>query len=144
MYIDAGLAVKSASPPLHRQPYVQVLVAIALGALLGHLAPELAQRFKPLRDGFIKRAHILMKLAPLGAFGAIAFTIGRFGLGVLLNLAGLVLTFYAASTLFVLSVVVARWENALDQDQLGTARRGDASRLRRPIPHIPITHGDVP
>ena len=249
MPINAGPVATSASLPLHRQLYIQVLLAIALGALLGHLAPELAQRFKPLGDGFIKLVrmiiapvifltvvsgiagssdlrtvgrvmlktmayflvlstlalvlglivahvvhpgsglniapqsldagsvvsfaskahdlswtgflidvipdtvmsafvsgnilqvlfiavlfgialamvgapaepamrlfealklpvfklvHILMKLAPLGAFGAIAFTIGRFGLGALLNLAGLVLTFYAASALFVLVVL---------------------------------------
>lgn len=249
MHIDDGSAAKTASLPLHRQLYVQVLVAIALGALLGHFAPELAQRFKPLGDAFIKlvrmiiapvifltvvsgiaatgdlRAvgrvmlktmayflvlstlalvvgmlvahlvhpgsglniapqsldagsvasytskakdlswidfamdvipdtvigafvtgnilqvlfiavlfgialavagspaepakrffdalklpvfklvHILMQAAPLGAFGAMAFTIGRFGLGALLNLAGLVLTFYVASALFVLIVL---------------------------------------
>jgi len=38
---------------------------------------------------------ILMKAAPLGAFGAIAFTVGQYGVGVLANLAGLVATFYA-------------------------------------------------
>lgn len=58
-----------------------------------------------------KLVHMLMKLAPLGAFGAIAFTIGQFGIGTLANLAGLVATFYLTALLFVLVVLgaVARW-----------------------------------
>ena len=35
-----------------------------------------------------KLVHILMKAAPIGAFGAIAFTIGKYGVGSLINLAG--------------------------------------------------------
>ncbi len=58
-----------------------------------------------------KLVHMLMKLAPLGAFGAIAFTIGQFGIGTLANLAGLIATFYLTSLLFVLVVLgaVAWW-----------------------------------
>jgi len=46
-------------------------------------------------------------LAPLGAFGAVAFTIGQYGLGSLLNLGALILTFYATSALFVVLVLGA-------------------------------------
>jgi aerobic C4-dicarboxylate transport protein len=45
---------------------------------------------------------IVMKAAPIGAFGAIAFTIGKYGIGSLVNLAMLVATFYLTSLLFVL------------------------------------------
>lgn len=40
--------------PWYRQLYAQVLLAIVLGALLGHFQPALAEQFKPLGDGFIK------------------------------------------------------------------------------------------
>jgi aerobic C4-dicarboxylate transport protein len=51
-----------------------------------------------------------MKAAPIGAFGAMAFTIGKYGVGTLANLAGLVATFYVTSTLFVLVVLgVVAW-----------------------------------
>ena len=48
---------------------------------------------------------ILMKAAPIGAFGAMAFTIGKYGIGTLANLAVLVGTFYLTSLLFVLVVL---------------------------------------
>ena len=48
-----------------------------------------------------------MKLAPIGAFGAIAFTIGEFGISSLANLAALVATFYLTSLLFVVVVLGA-------------------------------------
>src|SRR3990170_5689472 len=43
--------------------YVQVLIAIAIGVLLGHYIPETATQFKPLGDGFIKL--IKMMIAPI-------------------------------------------------------------------------------
>src|SRR6185503_678579 len=51
--------------------------------------------------------HIVMKLAPLGAFGAMAFTIGRYGFGALIPLAKLMACFYATALLFVLVVLGA-------------------------------------
>jgi aerobic C4-dicarboxylate transport protein len=53
---------------------------------------------------------ILMRVAPLGAFGAIAFTVGKYGVGSLVNLGGLVATFYLTSALFVFGIlgIVAR------------------------------------
>jgi aerobic C4-dicarboxylate transport protein len=48
-----------------------------------------------------------MRLAPLGAFGAIAFTIGKYGIASLVSLAALVGTFYATSLLFVLVILGA-------------------------------------
>ncbi len=47
----------------YRSLYVQVLIAIAIGVLLGHYFPETATQFKPLGDGFIKL--IKMMIAPI-------------------------------------------------------------------------------
>ena len=54
-----------AAPPLpgYRHLYVQVLVAIVAGALLGHLQPALGEAMKPLGDGFIKL--VKMNIAPV-------------------------------------------------------------------------------
>ena len=48
---------------------------------------------------------ILMRAAPIGAFGAMAFTIGKYGVGSLANLASLLATFYLTSALFVIVVL---------------------------------------
>jgi proton glutamate symport protein len=58
-----------------------------------------------LCDAMFKYVGIVMKFAPLGVGGAIAATVGRSGLGVLGNLAVLVLTLYGALVLFVLFVL---------------------------------------
>jgi aerobic C4-dicarboxylate transport protein len=54
---------------------------------------------------------IVMRVAPLGAFGAMAFTVGKYGIGSLLSLGQLMATFYITSLLFVLLVLglVIRW-----------------------------------
>jgi aerobic C4-dicarboxylate transport protein len=54
--------------------------------------------------------NIIMRLAPLGAFGAMAFTIGRYGIGTLVQLGMLMLCFYATCAIFVFVVmgIVAR------------------------------------
>jgi aerobic C4-dicarboxylate transport protein len=51
------------SKPLYRQLYIQVLFAIAIGILLGHFFPQMAEQLKPLGDGFI--ALIKMLIAPI-------------------------------------------------------------------------------
>ncbi len=50
---------------------------------------------------------IIMRVAPIGAFGAMAFAIGRYGIGTLGNLVYLMLTFYATAALFVFVVLGA-------------------------------------
>ena len=49
--------------------------------------------------------EIVMRFAPVGAFGAMAFTVGKFGADALAQLAGLVALFYATSLVFVLGVL---------------------------------------
>ena len=50
---------------------------------------------------------IIMKAAPIGAFGAMAFTIGSYGPAALGNLVGLIVTFYLTAALFVVVVLGA-------------------------------------
>ena len=54
---------------------------------------------------------MIVRLAPIGAFGAMAFTVGAYGLDALWNLIALIGTFYLTSILFVLIVLgtIARW-----------------------------------
>ena len=66
MLVETADGTLSSAPP--RKPfythlYVQVLIAIALGVLLGHYQPELGEQMKPLGDGFIKL--IKMIIAPI-------------------------------------------------------------------------------
>ncbi|GAB2498859.1 dicarboxylate/amino acid:cation symporter [Pseudoxanthomonas sangjuensis] len=86
--------------------FVAVLFGIAL-ALTGERGRPVAAFLNALVAPVFGLVHILMKAAPIGAFGAIAFTIGKYGLEVLANLAWLVGAFYLTSLLFVLVVLGA-------------------------------------
>ncbi len=85
-----------------------LLVAILFGFALSSVGP----RCKPLVDLFDALTHavfgvvnILMKFAPIGAFGAMAFTVGKYGIASLGPLAKLVATFWITSILFVVVVL---------------------------------------
>src|SRR4051795_3599977 len=54
---------------------------------------------------FFGIVSIIMKAAPIGAFGAMAFTIGKYGVGTLLSLAQLMIAFYVTCLIFVLFVL---------------------------------------
>ncbi|VVS98070.1 C4-dicarboxylic acid, orotate and citrate transporter [Sphingomonas sp. EC-HK361] len=90
---------------------LQVLVVAILVGISISLVGEPAQPVLDLidRTGKIvfRLTGILMRAAPVGAFGAIAFTVGKYGAGSLVNLGGLVATFYLTSLLFVLVVLGA-------------------------------------
>lgn len=60
---------------------------------------------------FFRIVGIVMRVAPVGAFGAMAFTVGKYGIGTLLSLGKLMACFYATSLLFVIAVLglVMRW-----------------------------------
>ncbi|MEO7786971.1 MAG: dicarboxylate/amino acid:cation symporter [Sphingomicrobium sp.] len=83
---------------------VAILFGVAL-ALVGERATGVQRALEQLSVVMFRLVAIVMKLAPLGAFGAMAFTIGKYGLGTLANLAMLVGTFYATSLFFVLVVL---------------------------------------
>lgn len=84
--------------------FFAVLFGVAL-ATCGERARPVTAFFEALTAPVFKLVHIVMKAAPIGAFGAIAFTIGRYGIGSLVDLAWLVLTFYGTSLFFVLVVL---------------------------------------
>ena len=86
--------------------FVAVLFGIAL-AMVGEAGRPVRSFLEALTAPVFKLVHLLMKAAPIGAFGAIAFTIGRYGVSSLVNLAWLVGTFYLTSLLFVLVILGA-------------------------------------
>lgn len=86
--------------------FVAILFGVAL-SLVGKPAAPVLDLVERLAIVVFRLVAMLMRLAPIGAFGAIAFTIGKFGLGTLVNLGALVATFYVTSLLFVLVILGA-------------------------------------
>src|SRR6266478_2049981 len=86
-----------------------VLVAALFGLALIYLGDR-ARAVKDLVDQLTRVVfsivEMIVKLSPIGAFGAMAFTVGRFGLHSLLPLLKLVLLFYGSCLAFVLIVLV--------------------------------------
>jgi aerobic C4-dicarboxylate transport protein len=89
--------------------FVAVLFGVAL-VLAGEPARPVTDMLERLALVVFRLVALVMKAAPVGAFGAMAFTIGKYGLGSLVSLGALVGSFYLTSLLFVLVVlgVVAR------------------------------------
>ena len=95
----------------------EILQVLLFSILFGFALMALGERGHTLRSFIDDAAHavfgviaIVMKAAPIGAFGAMAFTIGKFGTGAILNLIGLIATFYVTAALFVFVVlgIIAR------------------------------------
>jgi aerobic C4-dicarboxylate transport protein len=89
--------------------FVAILFGVSL-AMIGERGEGILDLLNQFSTAFFKLVAIVMKAAPIGAFGAMAFTIGAYGVGTLANLAMLVGTFYLTSLLFVFGVlgIVAR------------------------------------
>jgi aerobic C4-dicarboxylate transport protein len=91
-----------------------LLVAILCGfaiARMGTLGERIGGAIEAAGSLFFRIIGMVVQVAPIGAFGAMAFTVGAYGIGSLLNLGALILTFYTASLLFVLVVLgaIAHW-----------------------------------
>ncbi|RWO37381.1 dicarboxylate/amino acid:cation symporter [Mesorhizobium sp.] len=84
--------------------FFSVLFGIAL-AMTGETSRPVVTFLQALTAPIFKLVGILMKAAPIGAFGAMAFTIGKYGIGSVANLAILVATFYLTAFLFVFGVL---------------------------------------
>jgi aerobic C4-dicarboxylate transport protein len=87
-----------------------LLVAVLFGLALmsaGEAGERVTGWLESLAAVVFRLVAILMRAAPIGAFGAMAFTIGKYGVGSLLDLGKLVATFYATSLAFVLIVLGA-------------------------------------
>ena len=92
----------------------EILQVLLLGILFGFALSALGergQRMHELIEDFTRAifsvANIIMKAAPVGAFGAMAFTIGKYGIESLAPLLKLIASVYATSILFVLIVLGA-------------------------------------
>jgi aerobic C4-dicarboxylate transport protein len=81
--------------------FFSILFGVALAGLKGEAGEAVLGFIDGLSHILFKIVGIVMRVAPLGAFGAMAFTIGKYGLGTLASLAKLIGTFYATSILFV-------------------------------------------
>jgi aerobic C4-dicarboxylate transport protein len=102
-------------PFLHGEIIQIVVLAVATGAVLSGLG----ERGKPVSDfvdSFMQvlfgLVRLVMRIAPVGAFGAIAFSIGQYGIHTLVSLGSLVGSMYLASVLFVvvvLGLISALW-----------------------------------
>ena len=84
--------------------FFAILFGFALMAL-GERGHTLRQTIDDVAHGMFGVIAIIMKAAPIGAFGAMAYTIGRFGPQALGNLLGLIATFYVTAILFVVLVL---------------------------------------
>ena len=89
-----------------------ILEVLFVALLFGFALSAVGPRCRPLVDlvgalaqVVFKIVGIIMKFAPIGAFGAMAFTVGKYGIASLGPLAKLIITFYLTSILFVLVVM---------------------------------------
>ncbi|WP_085706228.1 dicarboxylate/amino acid:cation symporter [Pseudomonas sp. B8(2017)] len=89
-----------------------ILQVLMFSVLFGFALHRLGSYGKPVLDMIDRFAHVMfniinmiMKLAPVGAFGAMAFTIGQYGVGSLVQLGYLMACFYITCLLFVLVVL---------------------------------------
>ncbi len=126
---DAAAVAKYAAPGAHRSAVDflldvipdsvigafakgEILQVLLFSILMGFALMALGERGANLRRLIDDLAHaifgviaIVMKAAPFGAFGAMAYTVGKYGATALGSLAGLVATFYLTSALFILVVL---------------------------------------
>jgi aerobic C4-dicarboxylate transport protein len=91
-----------------------ILPVVLVSVLIGVVLTRMGERARPVQQAIDIASKIvfdvmklLMHLAPLGAFGAMAFTVGKYGLGALLPLIKLVALFYGTAAVFVLVVLGA-------------------------------------
>ncbi|MBM3186962.1 MAG: cation:dicarboxylase symporter family transporter, partial [Bacteroidetes bacterium] len=90
----------------------RILQVLFVAIIFGIGLSMTQEKSKPVIDFLNALAHpifkiveIIMKMAPVGAFGAMAFTVGKYGLAVLWNLIGLVGTFYVTALLFIVVIL---------------------------------------
>ncbi len=90
----------------------ELLPVLLFSVLFGVAVGKMGERGRPLLD-FVERfsgalftiVGMIMRLAPLGAFGAMAFTVGTYGLRTLLSLGQLMAAFYLTVALFIVLVL---------------------------------------
>jgi aerobic C4-dicarboxylate transport protein len=84
--------------------FFAVLFGVAL-ALVGEPAQQVTSLIEAVSKVLFKIMGLIVRVAPLGVLGAVAYTVGKYGVGSLKQLVSLVFIFYACVTLFVLVVL---------------------------------------
>ena len=84
--------------------FFSVLFGIAL-TKIGEKARPVMNGIKSVQAGLFAVINIIMRMAPVGAFGAMAFTIGKYGVGSLASLGQLMVSFYITCILFIIIVL---------------------------------------
>jgi aerobic C4-dicarboxylate transport protein len=106
-----GIIPDSYFGALARGDLLQVLLISILSgfavAFLGKAGEPIAYAIDQAAKMFFRVIAIIVRVAPIGAFGAMSFTVGAYGLNSLWNLIALIATFYLTSVLFVLIVLGA-------------------------------------
>jgi aerobic C4-dicarboxylate transport protein len=89
-----------------------MLQVLVFSILFGLALAKMGEKGKPILDIVDKLGHamfgvvgLVMKLAPIGAFGAMAFTVGKYGLHTILHLGKLMACFYVTCLLFVFGIL---------------------------------------
>lgn len=90
----------------------EILQVLLFALLFGFSLQRLGERGRTLQEWIDRISHVLfgivdivMRLAPIGAFGAMAFTIGKYGVSTLASLGQLMACFYATCLLFIFVVL---------------------------------------
>ncbi|MDV2468626.1 dicarboxylate/amino acid:cation symporter [Acinetobacter chinensis] len=90
----------------------EILQVLLFALLFGFALHQLGDTGKPVLKFIDQVSHVffnivnmIMKLAPIGAFGAMAFTIGKYGIGSLAQLGELIICFYITCVLFIFLVL---------------------------------------
>jgi len=86
--------------------FIAIIFGISV-ASLGERRNRIVAALHDISEAFFRMVNILMQFAPIGAFGAFAFTIGKYGIDSIANLAALIVTFYVTSALFIALVLGA-------------------------------------
>jgi proton glutamate symport protein len=86
--------------------FFSILFAVALSRVQGRSKDVMLEWLQSLSDIMFKFVGLVMAYAPIGIGAAIGVTVGKSGLGILLNLGKLVLTLYAALAVFVILVLI--------------------------------------
>ena len=104
-----GIIPDSYFGALARGDLLQVLLVSILSgfaiAFLGKVGEPISHAVDQAAKMFFGIIRMIVRLAPIGAFGAMAFTVGAYGLNSLWNLIALIATFYLTSIMFVLIIL---------------------------------------
>jgi aerobic C4-dicarboxylate transport protein len=104
-----GIIPDSFFGALARGDLLQILLISILSGFaisrMGEFGEKITRAIDAAARVFFGIIRIIVRVAPVGAFGAMAFTIGQYGIGSLVNLGALIATFYLTSVLFVLLVL---------------------------------------